>query len=70
MLSPSSKWLTYPLDSDAHTAVVTKHFDQIATLLATSSDDELREFGFVDKKGVPCWTALCHFDRSTNRLAS
>ena len=60
-LSPSGKWLTYPLDADAHTATVTKHFDRIVALLATCSDDELREFAFIDKKGHPCWTALCHF---------
>eukprot|EP00966_Prymnesium_polylepis_P286178 6610300-Prymnesium_polylepis.1 len=35
-------------------------FDAILEELRQTSDDSaLREFAFLDKKGHPCWTALC-----------
>ena len=60
-LSPSGKLFTYPLESDPTTAVDTEGFDEIVAKLSALSDDELREFGLMDKLNKPCWTALSHF---------
>ena len=60
-LSPSGKFCTFPLESDPTTAVDTEGFDEIVAKLSALSDDELREFGLLDKLNKPCWTALSHF---------